>query len=61
MFIGTVLHPAGNIAELLVATGLARVIGWHAGILASSGGMERLRTAERFVLCSYVIAEGFNH
>lgn len=49
VFIGTVLHPAGNIAELLVATGLARVIGWHAGILASSPGMmERLRIAEKY-------------
>ncbi|GJJ06096.1 hypothetical protein Clacol_000285 [Clathrus columnatus] len=47
VFIGTVLHPAGNIAELLVATGLARVVGWHAGLLASSGGMERLRIVEK--------------
>lgn len=47
MFIGTVLHAAGNIAELLVATGLARVVGWHAGLLANTGGMERLRSAEK--------------
>ena len=42
-----VLHPAGNIAELLVASCLARVVDWHAGMLASSGGMERLRAAEK--------------
>ncbi|KAF8503095.1 hypothetical protein JB92DRAFT_3084279 [Gautieria morchelliformis] len=47
LFIGTVLHPAGNVAEHLVATGLANVVGWHAGLLASSGGMERLRAAEK--------------
>ncbi|KAH9832295.1 transcription factor [Rhodofomes roseus] len=47
IFIGTILHPAGNIAELLVASCLARVVDWHAGMLASSGGMERLRAAER--------------
>ncbi|KIJ39936.1 hypothetical protein M422DRAFT_75809 [Sphaerobolus stellatus SS14] len=48
MFIGNVLHVAGNIAELLVLTGLARVVGWHAGLLANSGGiMERLRAAEK--------------
>ncbi|KAH8828077.1 hypothetical protein DL96DRAFT_1601611 [Flagelloscypha sp. PMI_526] len=47
IFIGTVLHPAGNVAEHLVASGLARVVDWHAGMLASSGGMERLRQAER--------------
>ncbi|KAJ6625540.1 hypothetical protein B0H10DRAFT_2312806 [Mycena sp. CBHHK59/15] len=47
IFIGTVLHPAGNVAEHLVAAGLARVVDWHAGMLASSGGMERLRAAEK--------------
>ncbi|KAF8638063.1 hypothetical protein AX16_010695 [Volvariella volvacea WC 439] len=47
IFIGTVLHPAGNVAEHLVANGLARVVDWHAGMLAASGGMERLRAAER--------------
>ncbi|OCH88265.1 transcription factor [Obba rivulosa] len=47
IFIGTVLHPNGNIAELLVQSGLARVVDWHAGMLASSGGMERLRAAEK--------------
>jgi staphylococcal nuclease domain-containing protein 1 len=47
MIIGIVQHPAGNIAEHLVAAGLARVIDWHAGMLANDGGMERLRAAER--------------
>jgi staphylococcal nuclease domain-containing protein 1 len=42
-----VLHPAGNVAEHLVAGGLARVVDWHAGMLASGGGMERLRAAEK--------------
>lgn len=42
-----VLHPAGNVAEHLVAAGLARVVDWHAGMLASNGGMEKLRAAER--------------
>ncbi|KAG6842174.1 hypothetical protein C0991_001667 [Blastosporella zonata] len=47
IFIGSVLHPAGNVAEFLVAAGLARVVDWHAGMLAIGGGMERLRTAEK--------------
>ena len=42
-----VIHPVGNIAEHLIAAGFARVLDWHAGILASSGGMERLRAAEK--------------
>ena len=44
------LHPAGNIAEHLVAAGLARVVDWHAGMLSASGGMEKLRAAERWAL-----------
>ncbi|TRM69350.1 hypothetical protein BD626DRAFT_473754 [Schizophyllum amplum] len=47
IFIGSVLHPAGNVAEFLVAAGLARIVDWHAGMLAPSGSMEKLRTAER--------------
>jgi staphylococcal nuclease domain-containing protein 1 len=44
----SVLHAqGGNIAEHLVANGLARVVDWHAGMLAAGGGMERLRQAER--------------
>ncbi|KAF9263252.1 hypothetical protein L218DRAFT_959268 [Marasmius fiardii PR-910] len=47
VFIGNVLHPAGNIAEFLVGAGLARVVDWHAGMLAAGGNMERLRAAEK--------------
>ena len=46
-FLLPVLHPNGNVAEFLVAAGLARVVDWHAGMLAANGGMERLRSAER--------------
>ncbi|KAL5528449.1 hypothetical protein ACEPAF_7585 [Sanghuangporus sanghuang] len=57
IFIGNVLHPVGNIAEHLVANGLARVVDWHAGMLAAGGGMERLRASERSAkekrLCLY--------
>ncbi|KAI0311712.1 hypothetical protein OF83DRAFT_1149705 [Amylostereum chailletii] len=60
IFIGNVLHPAGNIAEFLVAGGLARVVDWHAGMLANFGGMERLRAAEKTAkerrLCLYATA-----
>ncbi|KAJ7770129.1 hypothetical protein DFH07DRAFT_266338 [Mycena maculata] len=60
IFIGTVLHPAGNVAEFLVGAGLARVVDWHAGMLASSGGMEKLRAAEKNAkekrLCLYANA-----
>lgn len=52
-----VLHTAGNIAEHLVSNGLARVVDWHAGMLAASGTMERLRASERTAkerrLCLY--------
>ncbi|KAH8119402.1 transcription factor [Phellopilus nigrolimitatus] len=62
IFIGSVLHPAGNVAEHLVATGLARVVDWHAGMLAAGGGMERLRAAERAAkekrLCLYAALPG---
>jgi staphylococcal nuclease domain-containing protein 1 len=58
--IGLVLHPAGNVAEHLVAAGLARVVDWHAGMLASNGGMERLRAMEKSAkekrLCLYANA-----
>ncbi|CAE6420718.1 unnamed protein product [Rhizoctonia solani] len=47
VFIGTVLHPNGNIAEFLLVAGLARVIDWHAGMLAANGVMEKLRGAEK--------------
>ncbi|GAA6013769.1 hypothetical protein JCM10207_008185 [Rhodosporidiobolus poonsookiae] len=49
LYLGLAQHPAGNIAALLVATGLARVVDWHAGFLAQSGHasiMSELRRAE---------------
>lgn len=45
--IGSALHPNGNIAEFLCAAGLAKVIDWHAGILAPEGGLEKFRQAEK--------------
>ncbi|KAF9581536.1 hypothetical protein BGW38_001413, partial [Lunasporangiospora selenospora] len=44
-FFGSVLHPAGNIAEFLVAGGLAKVADWS--ITFVTGGPTALRTAER--------------
>ena len=40
-------HPAGNVVELLISTGLACVVDWHTGMLASSSGMGHLRAAEK--------------
>lgn len=47
IMIGTAMHPVGNIAEFLLGAGLAKIIDWHAGILSSVGGMDRLRAAEK--------------
>lgn len=47
IMIGTAIHPVGNIAEFLLASGFAKVVDWHAGILSSAGGLDRLRAAER--------------
>lgn len=47
VFIGKALHPVGDIAQFLLAAGLARCVDWHAGMLASHGGMEKYRQAER--------------
>lgn len=44
--IGHVLHPAGNIAQLLVANGLARCVDQHAALLGAEG-MSGLRNAEK--------------
>ncbi|PVU87766.1 hypothetical protein BB561_006189 [Smittium simulii] len=43
--IATVKHPAGNIAELITANGLARVVDWSAAFV--TGGSEKLRKAEQ--------------
>ncbi|GAA5961162.1 hypothetical protein JCM3765_001249 [Sporobolomyces pararoseus] len=50
LFLGTVQHPAGNIASLLVSVGLAKIIDWHAGFLSVSPTptmMQELRKAEQ--------------
>lgn len=44
-FIGTVLHPVGNIAEFLLKDGLARCVDWSMGMVTT--GPERLRAAEK--------------
>ncbi|XP_002732557.2 staphylococcal nuclease domain-containing protein 1-like [Saccoglossus kowalevskii] len=45
-FIGSILHPNGNISELLVRDGFARCVDWSMGLV--SQGPEKLRAAERF-------------
>lgn len=45
--IGQVMHPVGDIAQFLLAAGLAKCVDWHAGMLASVGGMEKYRLAEK--------------
>uniref|UniRef100_A0A914M2H7 Staphylococcal nuclease domain-containing protein n=1 Tax=Meloidogyne incognita TaxID=6306 RepID=A0A914M2H7_MELIC len=45
-FIGSVLHPRGNIAEFLLRDGLAKCLDWTMGLV--TGGGEKLREAENF-------------
>lgn len=45
-FIGHIIHPAGNIAQLLVASGLARCVDQHAAYLGAAG-MSAFRNAEK--------------
>ncbi|XP_077999812.1 staphylococcal nuclease domain-containing protein 1-like [Glandiceps talaboti] len=45
-FIGSVIHPNGNIAELLVREGFARCIDWSMVLVTQ--GREKLRAAEKF-------------
>jgi staphylococcal nuclease domain-containing protein 1 len=56
-----VIHPNGNIAEHLVASGLARIVDWHAGLMGAQG-MERLRATEKTAkerrLCLYASLPG---
>ncbi|CAO1620054.1 unnamed protein product [Sympodiomycopsis kandeliae] len=47
VLIGTAMHPNGDIAAFLLSAGLARIVDWHTGMLASVGGMEKYRTAEK--------------
>nr|CAG4651604.1 EOG090X01F7 [Triops cancriformis] len=44
-FVGSIVHPNGNIAELLLKEGFARCVDWS--ITFVTGGAEKLRTAER--------------
>lgn len=44
-FVGSVIHPAGNIAELLLKDGFAKCIDWSMGFV--TGGAEKLRAAEK--------------
>lgn len=43
-FIGTIVHPKGNIAESLLREGLAHCVDWSISFLRS--GAEKLRAAE---------------
>jgi len=45
-FVGSIMHPNGNIAELLLKEGFARCIDWSMGFV--SGGAEPLRSSEKF-------------
>lgn len=44
--LGTVIHPNGNIAELLLREGFARCVDWSMGVV--SQGSENLRAAEKY-------------
>ncbi|XP_075455394.1 staphylococcal nuclease domain-containing protein 1 isoform X2 [Ascaphus truei] len=44
--LGTILHPNGNITELLLKEGFARCVDWSIAIYTQ--GAEKLRAAERF-------------
>ncbi|XP_069102098.1 staphylococcal nuclease domain-containing protein 1-like [Argopecten irradians] len=44
--LGTVIHPNGNIAELLLKEGFARCVDWSMGVVTQ--GAEKLRAAEKF-------------
>jgi len=44
-FLGTVIHPAGNIAELLLKEGFGRCVDWSMAVL--SNDHEKYRAAER--------------
>lgn len=45
-FVGSVLHPNGSIAELLVKEGFARCVDWSMTFVSS--GVDKLRPAERY-------------
>ncbi|ESO85752.1 hypothetical protein LOTGIDRAFT_235720 [Lottia gigantea] len=43
--LGTVIHPNGNIAEVLLREGFARCVDWSMGVVTN--GSEKLRSAEK--------------
>eukprot|EP01135_Chromosphaera_perkinsii_P002958 Nk52_evm69s230 gene=Nk52_evmTU69s230 len=45
MFMGSLIHPAGNISEFLVTEGLARCVDWSMSMVVT--GKEKLRAAEK--------------
>ncbi|XP_046665431.1 staphylococcal nuclease domain-containing protein 1 [Homalodisca vitripennis] len=46
-FVGSILHPKGNIAELLLREGFARCVDWSIAFMKSSSA-EKLRAAEKW-------------
>lgn len=50
-FVGSIKHPAGNIAELLLANGYAKCLDWS--ITLVTGGPLPLRNAEKSVISRY--------
>nr|CAG4638262.1 EOG090X01F7 [Cyclestheria hislopi] len=44
-FVGSIIHPNGNIAELLLREGFARCVDWSMALV--TGGAEKLRSAEK--------------
>nr|CAG4646827.1 EOG090X01F7 [Megafenestra aurita] len=44
-FVGSVIHPNGNIAELLLRDGFARCVDWSIALV--TGGAEKLRSSEK--------------
>ncbi|KAK4471183.1 hypothetical protein MN116_005575 [Schistosoma mekongi] len=47
-FVGSILHPNGNIAELLLRQGLARCIDWYLNLVSIPGAAEAYKAAEKF-------------
>ncbi|KAH8875132.1 Staphylococcal nuclease domain-containing protein 1, partial [Schistosoma japonicum] len=47
-FVGSILHPNGNIAELLLRQGLACCIDWNLNLVSVPGAAKAYKAAERF-------------
>lgn len=59
-FVGTILHPQGNIAEALLRQGFARCVDWSLAVMKSGESsiltsMSVIIIASLFVQCEYVI------